>query len=117
MSDWFGEKSSEIDPCTLTAFGIEISSRYGKMHELTEMMGFCGECARRKVENYVRKVFYDSKAAICTFEIDPAVREDDAVAAAIFAGASETISQFLWFDLVQHGGPLKKFAQEIAADA
>ena len=106
MNDWFGEKSSQIEPCVLKAFGIEIFSRYGQSSELIQMMQFAEECAKRKVEHYVQKVFYDSKACMCSFELDDAVKEGDAVANAIHAAASETIGQYLWFDMVEHCGEL-----------
>ena len=102
MNDWFGEKTPQVDPSTLNAFGIELSTRHSQANELTQMIRFAEACARRKVAHYVESVFYDSKACMCSFELAPTVKEGDVVANAILEAASETIAQYMWFDTVGH---------------
>ena len=108
MTDYFAEKSQQVEPSELVAFGITISSRYGDASELIEMMRFAEMVAQKKVSHYVRRVFYDTKANYCNIELDATVQRDDPVASAILDAATETISQFDWFGTVQHGGSLLK---------
>lgn len=107
MEDWFAEKRAQVDPSLLSAFGIELRSRYGQAHEIIELIAFAQACAKNKVANYVSSAFYDSKACMCSFEFIPGVREGDTVADAILEAALETIGQFDWFGIVQHGQPLE----------
>ena len=62
------------------------------------MIRFAEACARRNVSHYVHKAFYDSKACICSLDLDPTVKDGDVVANAIHESASETIAQYLLFD-------------------
>jgi hypothetical protein len=103
VTDYFAEKAQQVEPSGMGAFGVTISSRYGKADELIELMRFSEHLAGRKVAHYVKSAFYDSKAYICTIELDPSVHEGDAVAAAIYEAASETIGQFDWFGTGGHG--------------
>ena len=106
MKEFFGEKSHQIQPSALEAFGVTIHSRYGQAHELIELMNFTKLLAEKKVAHYVKRAFYDSKACLCTLELDPSVQQGDAVADTILEAATETIGQFDWFDTFQHGAPL-----------
>ena len=106
MKEFFGEKSHQIEPSAFEAFGVPIDSRYGQAHELIELMNFTELLAEKKVAHYVKRAFYNSKACMCTLELDPSVQQGDAVADAILEAATETIGQFDWFDTVQHGKPL-----------
>lgn len=45
MKEYFDEKARQIDCSDLVSFGIPISSRYGKAHELAEMLLFTRELA------------------------------------------------------------------------
>ena len=40
MKEFFGEKSQQIEPSALEAFGVMIHSRYGQAYELIELMSF-----------------------------------------------------------------------------
>src|SRR5262249_26547475 len=80
MKEFFGEKSLQIEPAALEAFGVPIESRYGQAHELIELMNFTELLAEKKVGHYVKQAFYDSKACMCTLELDPSVQQGDAVA-------------------------------------
>ena len=104
MKDYFGEKSQQIEPSVLDAFGVTISSRYGQSNELIEMMQFAEIIALKKVSHFVRGVAYDSKAYNCSIELDPSILEGDPVAEIILEAATETIGQFDWFGTVHHGG-------------
>ena len=101
--EFFGEKSHQIQPSALEAFG---DSRYGQARELIELMNFVKLLAEKKVAHYVKRAFYNSKACMCTLELDPSVQQGDAVADAILEAATETIGQFDLFDTVHHGKPL-----------
>lgn len=83
-------------------FGISIDSRYGKAHELAEMLNFTYEIAQENLEGAVRSIFYDSKADLCTFELNPDVEEHSDIAKHIFSAAEKTISQFELFGIVGH---------------
>lgn len=102
MTDYFGEKTHQVIPESLIAFGMDISSRYGKAQELIQMIQFAQEACKQGVSNYVKSVFYDSKAGICTFELDPAVKAGDRVAEALWRAAKKTISQFDMLGSVGH---------------
>jgi hypothetical protein len=97
MSDYFSEKAHQVLPDTVTAFDIEISSRYGKAWELVELLNFAQLAAEKGVAQYVKKVFYNSQCSLCSFELDSRVSEGDSVAEAIFEAATETITSFDWF--------------------
>ncbi len=98
MSDWFGEKSPQVNPHALVAFGIEVSSRHSQASELISMMKFAEKCALNNVEHYVKKVFCDSKACMYSIDLDGAVRDGDPVATTIKSIASENFGQYFWFD-------------------
>jgi hypothetical protein len=106
MKEFFGEKSHQIEPSALEAFGVTIDSRYGQARELIELMNFTKLLAEKKLAHYVKLAFYDSKACMCTLELDPSVQQGDAVADTILEAATETIGQFDLFDTVHHGKPL-----------
>ena len=102
MNEYFGEKSQQISPCGLTAFGIQLSSRYGKTKEMVQMINFAELAAKMGIEKAVKEVFYDSPACICSFTLSPFVQKDDAIGSKIHAAAKETIMQFLLFGNIDH---------------
>ncbi len=106
MNDYFGEKSRQVEPSALTAFGIEISSRYAQAHELIELMQFAKLAASKKVAHYIKSAWYDSKSGCCTLELDPSVQKGDAVASAVYDAAIESIGYFDWFGSPEYGGAL-----------
>lgn len=116
MEDWFAEKHPQVDPSVVNAFGIELDSRHSQADEIIELIAFAQACARNKVAHYVKRAFYDSKANMCSLELDPAVREGDTVAEAILEAALETIGQFDWFGIVQHGKPLESLYSHSTAE-
>jgi hypothetical protein len=106
MTDYFGERSRQVEPGTLVAFGIEVKSRYGQAQELIELLDFAESAARKNVAHHVKQAYYDSKMCLCSFTLDPSVREGDPIAALILEAATEGVGQFEWFGVVRHGGPL-----------
>lgn len=102
MSEYFGEKAQQINPFGLTAFGIQISSRYGKAKEIIQMLNFAERATEMGIEKAVKKVFYDTPACICFFTLSPFVQKDDAIGIKIFAAAKETIMQFELFGTIDH---------------
>jgi hypothetical protein len=111
MTDYFGEKTRQVEPSVLQAFGINIISRYGQADELIELMQFAQLAAAKKVSQYVKVAFYDSKAFCCTFELDASIQQGDLRANTILEAATASISVFLWFDTYHHGG---EFARSYA---
>jgi hypothetical protein len=97
MVNYFEEKARQIDPGELTAFGMVISSRYDQADEMVELIAFARLVAEKKVTPYVKQACYNSKASLCTIELDSSVHEEDAVADAILEAATETLTQFDWF--------------------
>src|SRR5262245_30071848 len=105
MADYFGEKSQQVEPSVMTAFGIEISSRYGRANELTELLRFAEQVALENVAQFVKAAAYDSKAGFCTFELDPKVKKGSPIAATILGVAKAKVGHFLWFDIAEYGEP------------
>ena len=63
--NYFEDRTHQIEPEKLKAFGIEIMSRYGKAEEICEMIAFCKILATKGITS-VAKVFYDTKACVCS---------------------------------------------------
>lgn len=104
MTSYFNEKAHQVDPGSLSAFGINLISRYSKAGELIEMLSFANKAALAGVADAVEEVFYDSKACICSFKFSRDISFGDATERMLFAAAIETIEQFDWFDTVHHRG-------------
>ena len=109
----FGEKSHQVKPGNLIAFGIEIDSRYCKAYELIEMINFARLVAEEGISHYVFSVFYDSQACLCTFTLDPVVLENDPIGQKILKAAKESIGQFELFDNIGHRGSDEEEKAEI----
>jgi len=106
MNNWFEEKVSQIDTEELKAFGIKLWTRYGSAREMWEMLQFAQGVAEAQSERFVREVFYDSKADLCSFTLDSSVEKDGPVDLALLAVAKNTVSQFEWHGVVHHGKPM-----------
>lgn len=94
----YSEKVHQVVPAQLSAFGIEICSRYGKCDEIIGMLRFCQMAAIEAVAHYVKEVNYDSKACVCSFVLDDAVAEGGEIEQALFAIAQKSFTHFYWFD-------------------
>jgi hypothetical protein len=97
-AETFSDKGHQVSPVTIEAFGISLSSRYGKCGEMIEMLQFAQVAAVGAVAHYVKEVGYDSKESICAFEFDESVTEGSEIERELFGIAKKTISHFFWFD-------------------
>lgn len=88
----FDEKAPQLSTRTLTAFGIELETRYGKCDEMIEMLEFTHLAAERGAAAFVKKLFYDSKAGLCTFEWHGEI--DAEAEATLRECANRTITQY-----------------------
>jgi hypothetical protein len=106
-AETFAEKAKQVTPDSLVAFGMEIESRYGKCEELIELLRFAQAAALASVAHYVKVASYDSKASICTFELDPAIVRGTEVEARLLSIAREHVRHFAWFenDIFDGDGP------------
>jgi hypothetical protein len=105
VSRALSEKGHEVSMPGMTAFGIEISTRYGKAHELRELIHFTELVAKAGAAFAVKSAFYDSNSCCCEFELLPNLAREPELAASILDCAMASISQFLWIDgAVRHGG-------------
>lgn len=94
----FADKGRQVVPDTITAFGIHLSSRHGKVYEVIDMLGFATEAAKGALAHYVRAVNYDSNACVCSFELDKSVVKGSEIELELFRVAKSTIPHFYWFD-------------------
>jgi hypothetical protein len=94
----FDEKTMQVLPPSMVAFGIEICSRCGKCSELIELLEFSRAAVLASVAHYVNEAFYDSKASICNFELDSTVTRGSEIEGVLFSVARATVSHFMWFD-------------------
>jgi len=102
--DYSGEKSEQVFPGTLTAFGIKVQSRYGKAWELIEMISLAQDLAEADLHIHIREMFYDSKAFICSFELAADLPQD--ANERILNLALNRISQFELDGIVHHGNSI-----------
>lgn len=86
------EKGTEVDPAEVVAFGMKLSTRYGKCDELAELLMFAKAAASRAVSQYVAEAFYDSKACCAFFTLHEPVPPD--AMTELHAAAKATIDQF-----------------------
>lgn len=70
-SDTYFEKRAQISPAMLLVLGVPVTSRYGKLNELIEMLDFLRLIEKKQALRYVTSLFYDSKSGVCTVETDP----------------------------------------------
>lgn len=98
--DYFGEKSGQVFPGDLVAFGIKVWSRYGKAWELIEMLGLAQDLAEAGLHIHVRQMFYDSQAYICSFELSEGLSDEDNER--ILSLALDRLDQFEFNGLVYH---------------
>jgi len=103
MKDWFAEKTQQLNPSEVIAFGVTLSSRHGKVYEMMEMLKFAELIAQDKIAHCVEELSYDSKACVCTFVLAASVKKGDVVANKLFETAKKAISQFEWFGIIEHG--------------
>ena len=100
------DSKNSVTEGSMTACGINICTRHGKANELAEMLNFCVAASRANLESKVVSLFYDSNSCSCSFELASAVDPYDDDGKAILEIARQTIAQFEWDGLVEHGAPL-----------
>jgi hypothetical protein len=93
----FNERYHQIEPKLFKVFDIEISSRYGKIGEIVELLEFCRDCALEGVEDCIARVDYDTKNCIATidFHKEWTSGEDYKIIKEI---ATNRLTQFAWED-------------------
>lgn len=97
----FDEKAPQLSVDAITAFGIALTTRYGKCGEMVDMLNFAKEAAVAGVASCVQSLFYDSKSGVCAFELHVGI---DPEAEELLRGiAKMTISQFMWPDGIIDG--------------
>lgn len=97
-AETFSDKGHQVSPAAFDAFGIALSSRYGKCGEIIQLLQFAQTAAAGAVAHYVKEVTYDSKASICAFDLDGSVTKGSEIERELFAIAEKTISHFFLFD-------------------
>lgn len=100
--DYFGEKTHQVS-CDLVAFGISLQTRYGKADELVEMINFARLAAIKGLHPLVDKLFYDSKACLCTIELLDESQWSSDEGRALRECAVQSIRQFQWDGTIGHG--------------
>jgi hypothetical protein len=103
MNKWFGEKESQINIDSVTAFGISLCTRGNKAHEMAEMLYFAHSVALANLQDHIDNVFYDTKACICSVELVNVPQYSD-LDAQLLDLAKRHITQFEWNGTVYHGG-------------
>lgn len=63
----FEEKSPQLSSGSLTAYGIQLTTRYAKCSEMIEMLELSELAAEAGAAAFVKSLFYDSKAGLCSF--------------------------------------------------
>lgn len=101
---YFDEKTHQMSVGNIEAFGIDLVSRYAQADEMAEMLLFAELVAKQGHHSLITSVFYDSKACICTFELDDGVDPLSDVGETIKQCADQTIIQFDWGGYIYHGG-------------
>jgi hypothetical protein len=97
---FLAEKGRQVAPGSLTAFGIQLCSRYAKAEEIVELLRFAEEATKACVAPYVKSVFYDSNSRCCSFELDNAVEFGSDIERELRIVGNRTLSQFDWFGTV-----------------
>jgi hypothetical protein len=111
MNSYFNEKSIQVKHTgSMSSFGIELSSRYGKAWEIVEILNFTIEVAQKDLQTYVESIFYDSNANLCTFEFSKDLEQYSDEAVSIQDCAKKTIAQFEMFGHVGLGVTLENIA-------
>lgn len=105
MTDWLSSRA-QVSVGTLTAFGIEVCTRHNKAYELVELINFCQGVAEARLEDLVTRVFYDSNSCCCTFELCSSVEPHSEVDQQLLEIAKQTVGQFEWNGIIEHGAPL-----------
>lgn len=113
MKDYFEEKTRQIEPGDITAFGIPLSSRYAKATDMAEMLMFVHKVASAGLHHHVESVSYDTKACLCVIYLHDEELWFGEAGKQIRTYAKETISQFQWHGTVGHSDEFLKVMGEL----
>lgn len=100
---YFDEKSHQISVGAMDAFGISISTRYSKAHEMAEMLTFAEKAAQAGLHHFISELFYDSQANLCCFELIEGVNPYDDIVYELRDIAAQTIGQYEICGYIGHG--------------
>jgi hypothetical protein len=101
--NYFDEKSSQVKPSKLSAFGISIESRYGKSDEIIEMIEFAMNATKIGINKEISSLFYDSKACICNISTAADIEKlSNKLNSKIEWVACRTLGQFEWNGYINH---------------
>ena len=64
---WSEEKATTVDPPSITAYGITISSRWGKASEIERLIRIARAIADARADEMVESIFLDSNYCSFTF--------------------------------------------------
>jgi hypothetical protein len=101
---------------TLAVHGISITSRSNIPREIAEMTKFCELLAQRGLAGHVERIYYDSKANLCSFKFSENLTEDNPASLEIKDVALETIGQFDWFGGAEQGKPCDEETERMVAE-
>lgn len=97
-AETYSEKGNQLTPSALSALGIQIESRYGKISEMIDMLRFVELAASRAIAHYVTRISFDSKHGSCSFVLSEHVRQGSEIERELFMTANECFTGFQWFD-------------------
>jgi hypothetical protein len=103
MNPWFEEKAQQINVPSMMAFGIKVTTRHARAHEMAELLMFAREIAKSNSNILVEEAFYDSNSDCCAFKFTKSVEQFSDEGRSLLIAATKTISQFEWFGIVHHG--------------
>ncbi len=95
QQNWFAEKSEQIVPATVKAFGISCFSRYSQCDEMIRLLAFAEASAKAGVNGYVTEAFFDSKACIINVVLNSTVVKDDAAHQKVVEVGKNTLGHFM----------------------
>lgn len=101
--DYFDEKAHQVSPAAVNAFGINLMTRYAKADELVEMLNFAKLAAVAHLHTLVKELFYDSKACLCTIELEDESQWHSDEGLQLRECAARSIRQFQSDGTIGHG--------------
>lgn len=97
MDNWFGDKTRQVEPPHLTAFGIELCSTQGRYGEVRALLDFAHMVARAGHAAAVVSVECDSKIGQYDIALRPGIAADSVSAQAVLAIATGCFTSLRWF--------------------
>ena len=101
--DYFDEKAHQVTANEFFAFGVSLTTRWGKATELVEMINFAKLAALQGLHPLIDKVFYDSQACLCTIGLFDEGLWLSEQGKFLRECAAKSIRQFQWNDTIGHG--------------